>query len=179
MDDSGPILRFYRLEDTDSEGRTLTEIWTWNHVQLERTHDYIQWLFPLRRRSSFNWAAPVLTEETVKAFLDDSELRERFKRSFRLMLNFYGLALVEPPDGPVSIMTGPEFAVRSRQWLRADDHNHLRLSRILASMHLLGFAAYSRALFQCLDGISAQNPGCVTDETLGYWRRAGSDRQDG
>jgi Opioid growth factor receptor (OGFr) conserved region len=171
-----PIVQFYRLETTDSAGRTLDEIWTWDHGRLEAVHDYIQWLFPLQQRSSFNPDAPVLTEETVKAFLDDDTLKRRLKRSFELMLTFYGLALVEPTNGRASVMAGPEFAARSQLWVRPGDHNHLRLSRILASMRVLGLAAYSRALFDCLSCINEQHPGSVSSVTLGYWKRAASGR---
>ncbi|NLS93662.1 MAG: hypothetical protein GXX96_15995 [Planctomycetaceae bacterium] len=42
------ILAFYSGWRADSEGRTLDEIRAWGFDQLERSHDYIQWLFPLR-----------------------------------------------------------------------------------------------------------------------------------
>lgn len=60
-------MAFYLGKEADSQGRTIEEIWEWDHEDLEDTHDYIQWLFPLQERSAFNPDAPVLTPEAIHA----------------------------------------------------------------------------------------------------------------
>jgi len=166
------LLRFYRLEGPDMHGRTLPEIWAWDAARLEGVHDYIQWLFPLPEPSAFNPQAPILTQETVAAFLADAQLRERLLRSLTLMLDFYGLALESVGNGTPHIEPAPGFAARSRGWLQPGDHNHLRLTRILTSVRLLGLGEHSQALFACLAAIAHDHPHAISATTLGYWQRA-------
>ena len=168
------LLRFYRLEGRDGAGRWLTDIWAWDDERLEAVHDYIQWLFPLRERSAFNPAAPVLTPATVAAFLTDRELHGRLRRSLERMLRFYGLQ-VRGDAGTLRVEPAANFAARSREWLQPGDHNHLRLTRILASVRLLGLGEESRALAACLQGLAAAHPGAVSAVTLQYWRQAALD----
>lgn len=169
-----PLLRFYRLEGTDARGRTLIDLWAWDDDRLEAVHDYIQWLFPLRERSAFNPAAPVLTPAAIAAFLTDRLLHERLRRSFERMLRFYGLRLAGAA-GTLRVEPGVAFAARSREWLRPGDHNHLRLTRILTSLRILGLEEESRALAACLRTVAAAHPGAVSAVTLEYWRRATLD----
>jgi hypothetical protein len=166
------LLRFYRLEGVDARGRTLSEIWAWDAARLEAVHDYIQWLFPLPERSAFNPQAPILTQETVAAFRADPELRQRLLRSLALMLDFYALTLDSGGDGGPRIEPAADFAAKSRGWLHAGDHNHLRLTRILTSVRLLGLDDHCRALYRCLAAIARDHPHAVSSTTLDYWRRA-------
>lgn len=167
-----PLLRFYRLEGPDARGRMLSDIWTWDAARLEGVHDYIQWLFPLAEPSAFNPDAPLVTAEVADAFRRDADLQARLRRSLAVMLDFYGLTLDDDGAGRVTIARARDFAARSRGWLQAGDHNHLRLTRILTSLRLLGLAAHSRALFDCLDAIARERPDAVSATTRAYWRRA-------
>jgi hypothetical protein len=169
-----PLLRFYRLEGPDARGRMLAEIWAWDDTRLEAVHDYIQWLFPLRERSAFNPAAPVLTPATIAAFLTDRVLHDRLRRSFERMLRFYGLRMTGEA-GTRRVEPAADFPARGRTWLQPADHNHLRLTRILASVRLLGLAEESRALAACLRALPAAHPGAVSQITLEYWRQAALD----
>ena len=173
MTDAGdPLLRFYRLEGEDARGRTLSEIWTWDAARLEGVHDYIQWLFPLPEPSAFNPHAPILTGQATDAFRADPALRQRLLRSLGVMLDFYGLRLEAGDNGTLRIERGSGFAEKSRGWLRPGDHNHLRLTRILTSLRLLGLDDHSRALFTCLGDIARGDTRAVSATTLNYWRRA-------
>lgn len=58
--ESQDILSFYQGKSPDSEGRMLENIWSWDYQELEYTHDYIHWLFPLKESSRFNPNAPLL-----------------------------------------------------------------------------------------------------------------------
>ena len=71
-----PIPAFFRGTGTDHAGRRHPEILAWSDDRLEMQHDYIQWLFPLRRRGRYNPDAPVLMPSTIEAFQWDPELRE-------------------------------------------------------------------------------------------------------
>jgi hypothetical protein len=167
-----PLLRFYRLEGPDARGRMLTDIWTWDAGRLEGVHDYIQWLFPLPEASAFNAQAPILTPAAIDAFRGDAVLRGRLRRSLTLMLDFYGLAESSSAEGRPHIGLAADFAAKLRGWLRPGDHNHLRLTRILTSLRLLGLADHSVALYACLAALARDHPHAVSTTTLGYWRRA-------
>jgi hypothetical protein len=172
-----PIVTFYRHEGTDDRGRTLREIWSWDVDRLERVHDFIQWLFPLRERSAFNDSAPLVTDGTIAAFASDAALRQSLKRSFSLMMDFYGLTSIDDPDSRVRIVPSAAFGGRSRDWLTPGNHNHLRLTRILTSVRLLGLAPYSAALFERLAIVYKDRPGAISPVTYGYWQRAVADRE--
>ena len=92
------------------------------------------------------------------------------------MLDFYGLALESVGTARRASSRRPDFAAKSRGWLHAGDHNHLRLTRILTSVRLLGLGDHSRALFACLADIARDHPGAVSATTLDYWRRAAAAR---
>jgi hypothetical protein len=168
---SDPLLRFYRLEGADARGRTLADVWSWDAARLEGVHDYIQWLFPLPEPSAFNADAPILTAAAIEAFRADVHLRQRLLRSLTTMLEFYGLTLASGPEGSPRIAPAPDFAARSRDWLHAGNHNHLRLTRILSSLRLLGLEDHAEALHACLEAIARNHPRAISATTLAYWRK--------
>ena len=164
-----PILRFYRHEAPDARGRLLRDVWSWRDDQLEAVHDYIQWLFPLPEPSAFNPAAPLLRAATIDAFQTDTGLQHALQTSLERMLAFYRLAA---SDAPIRIDPSPAFRIETPHWLRPGDHNHLRLTRSIRSLRLLGLPAHARALRTCLESIAADHPGAIAPATLSYWRSA-------
>ncbi|KAJ4376536.1 hypothetical protein N0V86_006649 [Didymella sp. IMI 355093] len=94
------IVRFYDpdVKAKDALGRTQEQILAWPNNQLENSHNYIQMLFPLPEGSPFNFAAPVIDLETMKAFRANSELRQRLRTSFERMLTFYGFTTSIHPE---------------------------------------------------------------------------------
>lgn len=107
--ESDPIVTFYLGRSKDCESRGLEDIWEWDNSELERTHDYIQWLFPLPNRSQFNPGAPILTSETIDAFRNNDELRKRLRTSLQIMLKFYGLKSLVAEDGSIEILRSTRF----------------------------------------------------------------------
>jgi opioid growth factor receptor-like protein len=123
-------------------------------ASLEYTHDFIQWLFPLRERSGANPSAPRLDDAAVAAFHDRPELRAALRRAYDRMLAFYK----------------SDFG-----WLTPGNHNHLRLTRMMISLRTLGLETEARELYAYVTGL-AERRGGVTNDTLGYWRDAMSRR---
>ena len=168
------ICAFYSGERPDSSGRYIEEIWAFTDRQLESIHDYIQWLFPLGTRSRFNPDAPLLTEQTILAFRRSEFLRSRLKRSIELMLNFYGLQSAESKSGSLKIVRSPEFESKSLNWLELENHNHLRLTRIMTSAGFLGLRDYSKAILACLEEIVEEFPQGFSAQTIQFWKAAAS-----
>ena len=161
------IVDFYSGKARDTSGRSLKEIEAWDYHELESVHNYIQWLFPLPEPSRFNPHAPVLDAEQIAEFQSNAELRTQLLASFDKMLGFYGFE-----RNNLSIMRSDLWEERSRNWLRFGNHNHLRLTRILRSLSILGLKDYAQALFEALNAVSSENPDAISGTTLGYWKSA-------
>ena len=113
------IVNFYSLNDTDHQGRLLKDMWTWDNYAFERTHDYIQWMFPTIQPSEYNLDAPLVDEDTIKAFRGSSELQSYLTTSSFIFERFLDL------DNPKA------------HWLTHKNHNFLRISRIIDSLMTL------------------------------------------
>jgi hypothetical protein len=59
-------------------------------------------------------------------------------------------------------------------WIRPHNHNHLRLTRIIRSLKLLGLPKDAHALMLCLEDIHrVEGRDIISEETLKHWRQAG------
>ncbi|KZP33439.1 hypothetical protein FIBSPDRAFT_307046 [Athelia psychrophila] len=101
---------------------------------LEVRHGYIQWLFPIREQGVNGQAQPLQMHEISKMKADHAVIA-RLIRSYRLMLDFYGMQLVSEETGLIA--RSPSHAGRYRNFLRRS-HNWLRISRILKCLSELG-----------------------------------------
>jgi hypothetical protein len=172
-----PIVGFYSGTEPDHRGRYVHEIQAWPGDELEAIHDYIQWLFPLPERSGFNIAAPVLTQESIQEFRTRHDLQDRLRVSFLRMMNFYGL---ETRFGKkITVTRAPNFATNATGWLSPSNHNHLRITRILRCLTVLGLEVEAKAFFGCLSEIYEDEQTkpipAISDETRLYWKEAVGD----
>ena len=167
-----PVVSFYRSRGVDQSGRSLDEILQWEDAALEAVHDFIQWLFPLTEASGANWRAPILTAADIHTFGSDAALRAALRRSLVRMLAFYGLRLRDEGAEP-SVERAANWADRSRVWLTPSNHNHLRLTRMMKSLTLLGLHGLARALRTTLLREAAlAGPQVISATTRRYWSDA-------
>ena len=122
-------------------------------------------------------AAPVLNRRSIEEFRARADLQEKLLFSFTRMLNFYGL---EVRSGErVTITRAPNFAAKATVWLSPGNHNHLRITRILRCLTVLGLESEAKAFFGCLSEIyeDEQNKRlpAISDETVLYWKEAVGD----
>ena len=54
------LVAFFEGVGTDSRSRRLVDIWQFDDDEIEYTHDFIQWMFPLKEASGSNFRAPTL-----------------------------------------------------------------------------------------------------------------------
>jgi hypothetical protein len=165
-----PIVRFYS-GGRDNRGRTLDEILRWPDERLEAVHDYIQWMFPTVQASGVNPDAPLVTAATADTFRREPGLREKLRDSLDRMLAFYGLKW----SGGGRIETdGARFPARAEAWLHPGNHNHLRLTRMMQSLHALGLPDEAAALQRCLLEDISERDGAerVTPRTRQFWLTA-------
>lgn len=100
----------------DSRGRYITEIYSLSDQGIENTHDFIQWVFPLREASRAVFNAPVLSENDVRDIRDSEMAQENLSRSSDWYLG---------------------FLKRNKHWMTKYDHNHLRITRVIKSIRIL------------------------------------------
>jgi hypothetical protein len=122
--------------------------WFGDYTILERHHAYIQWLFPIKAESAFNeYSKPLSTEEQlwfINAVVTPSNtqaqlIKDRVIRSYRMMLDFYGMELVDEENG--IIQRSDQYLNRFKH-LNNSYHNFLRISRILQFLGLVGLEHY-------------------------------------
>ncbi|GEA50028.1 hypothetical protein VIN01S_08320 [Vibrio inusitatus NBRC 102082] len=150
----------------DHKGRRIEQIWALDSFWLEYDHEYIQWLFPIDTPSRFHPHSPIVCQSTQDYFSTCEVLREAQLHSLGMMLDFFGMRFFGN-----SIVPKQDLNIRDHAWLKATDHNHLRISRIIRSLALLDQIELSQA-FQTAMLRCAREHGEVNEKTLSYWRQA-------
>ncbi|XP_054456051.1 opioid growth factor receptor-like protein 1 [Anoplopoma fimbria] len=115
--------------------------WRGDYDKLEHNHTYIQWLFPLREQG-LNFYAHELTQDEIKEFQSTREAKRRFLAAYSLMLDFYGIKLL---DKSGNVARASNWQERF-QHLNESQHNYLRITRILKSLGELGYEAFKAPL---------------------------------
>ena len=154
----------------DHAGRTVDQIAGWTHGDLEGTHDYIQWVFPTMARGQFNPHAPELTEADIVEGAGDDRVVRNLRRMAVVMARFYGLERTCSADGT------PQYELieeRHPWWMRAGNHNFLRITRILSSLRLFGLTEEAEALLDVLEVRAPKYLGPADSRVaLEFWRDA-------
>jgi hypothetical protein len=151
MADKSAVVSFLTGEGHDHRRRSIEEVLGFDDAMLERSHDYIQWLFPLPEASRFNLNAPVLTAQSLAELTASAVAKTNLGRARDRMLAFYRT---------------------NDHWLTAFDHNHLRITRIIRSLALVLGKDDARHFHNQIKALveAAGNP--VNAESLRYWREA-------
>ncbi|MGH6625251.1 MAG: opioid growth factor receptor-related protein [Burkholderiaceae bacterium] len=165
------LLAFYYGSQLDDRGRFLADILRQDDFWLERTHDYIQWLFPLHEVSRVSPSAPLIDQEITAAFRSDDLLQAQLRASWLRMLAFMAWLAATGLSSK-----GPHWAERKSNWFTEGTHNNLRITRILKSLGALGLRSEAKAFLTCLEALRFSEADCGVGETAyEYWRSAVPD----
>jgi len=169
----GVIIEFYNGQIVHPKGFTLGYIWEWPDSVLESEHTYIQWLFPLMTTSQYVRSSPTITSDEISVFEASPDLRSRLLKSLLVMLKFYGFSISEAKDkkGMPTIGQGSDFFYKKDKWLSSQNHNMMRISRILSSLSLLGLGEYAIAFHNALLRTNEEYPGNMSKTTIEIWNR--------
>jgi hypothetical protein len=148
---AGPVHAFLAGVGRDSRERLAADVLGFSNDELEAVHDYIQWLFPLPTRSAAQPHSPVLTPAEIAAVRADRRAVDTLKAATERMLCFYR---------------------ETRWWLTAHDHNHLRITRILHSLHLLVGSEEAKAFHRAILTLHGAAGAPVNARSLHYWSEA-------
>lgn len=164
-DNQSYIYNFLLNKEISNEGLYLSEIWKFSTVELEKTHNYIQWLFPTNEKSKYNSKAPVIKD--ISIFINHPEkdvIKENIKTSLAIMLRFYGLELQCD-----KIVKSESYDVRRKEWITHNNHNYLRITRILKCLSLFSLQEEKSMFLNILTDIYNENKGAITKKTYQYW----------
>lgn len=143
------ILEFLCGRQSDLMGRNLSDIWSYDDKQIEETHDFIQFLFPLNEPSKSSFHGFYLTEDDVCKIIESSEAKTNIIKSSEWFIGFLD---------------------RNRIWLDGYNHNQLRITRVIKCLRLLvgdEAADHWRERVITFVGVTSSIP----DESLAYWRK--------
>ena len=163
---TNPILSFYlddpRLKET--LGFTIADFVEADDDWLEKCHGHIQWAFPMEVPSMvLMQETPLVTPEVIEFFRSSgSWYGYMMERAFNRMWEFYELNMF-PRIGTVE------------RWITPNNHNFLRITRILRSTKMLvPEARLHEDLYDSLQEIIT-NPryrAIIGEETINYWNAA-------
>jgi hypothetical protein len=147
---------FYLNQIPNDEGRFIEDIWLYTNDQLESSHTYIQWLFPNKEPSFINRNAPLLDDQRIMKFRSSPILLNRVDASFQIMMSFFDIDNNHP------------------WFLTKNNHNFLRITRILNTLVAFGMQKQADRLFARLIQIywAADNNRLICPITMEYWRQA-------
>ncbi len=142
------IVDFLEARGPDGAGRMIASVLAFGPRDLERHHDFIQWLFPLPEPSRAVPGSPVLDGEDVTRLRNSPAAQENLAHAASRMSRFYR---------------------EGSDWLRMTDHNHLRISRIIRSLRLLAGDAAANA-FRATILQRVEEAGVpVSKSSVAYW----------
>ncbi|GAA5909305.1 uncharacterized protein JCM6883_005838 [Sporobolomyces salmoneus] len=158
-----------------------------NWDELEYNHSFVQWLFPIREQG-VNYQAQPLELHEIAQLRQDPIAMSRLIESYRIMLAFYGLRLVDEQTGELTLedstpAPSPSSYLRRFQNLERNTHNFLRITRILKCLNEFRFPQHPPSLLLYILALQASSnhylssPGLIRSMD-GYWRHCVRDDRD-
>lgn len=89
-------------------------------------------------------------------------------KSFEVMLNFYGLMMTKSRQ----IVKASNFDVRRKKWIKINNHNYLRITRILKSLVLFGLNDEANNFLNILIQLKSEYSNLINDISIVYWKEA-------
>ena len=146
------FLTFLSKEGKDFKGRTLESIWSFSDEDIERTHDFIQILFPLNKQSESAFHGYYLdSEDLIEQIRSNSIARENILKSSNWYLSF---------------LTRNVWL-----WNRNYDHNQLRITRVIECLRLLISEDEADKFYDDVLKIIKDN-NKVNQTSLNFWKNA-------
>ena len=157
------LLRFFLDEEDVCIPYRHEEIVRFTDDEIERYHDFIQWIFPTSQPSRFNGEAPTIDEHFVSMFHGNQCALQNYCKSCRRYLHYMDFDC--SGDGNIHTYHG------DRPFYRLPYHNFLRITRVLQSLRETGHPQCSANLFaQMIDILHSTPNHHIDDTTIAYWK---------
>ena len=145
------LVAFLEGSGTDTGSRRLSDIWQFDDDEIDHTHDFIQWMFPLREASGANFNAPTLLVSDIEAIQSSMQCRQNLEKSATWILAFFE---------------------RTEEIFQYTTHNHLRVTRIIKSLRLLHSDQQAEQFKQAVLGIIQARGARINPVTVAFWLEA-------
>jgi len=148
IDDKNYRIVLFYLDLLPTIGRRplyLQEILAWpttHDGEMEKNHEFIQWLFPTNKGSQYNRDAPILQPPIAKVLREIPLFRINFGLAFLRFMKFLNINL--DPDSLTLQIENSKF------FRHITPHNFLRLSRVLQSLQCFGYHILAQNLHDSL-----------------------------
>ena len=145
------VLAFMENNGSDHKKRKLLDIIKEDDHFWEREHDFIQWLFPLDEKSMAVPKSPVLRAPEIQDIKDSQIAQEALQKATKRF---------------------KQFLHNSFDWRYYNDHNHLRITRVIKSLRLTVSDAsatnFKRWIYDELD----EDLERISHKTRSFWQDA-------
>lgn len=158
--DKNMIVDFLKGEGDDHFGRKYKEMLGWSDQTWEKSHNAIQWIFPLHEKSRHSEISPVLNEEIVREAKRYYIILNNLRIAKQRFEKFFAIGEYEDID-------------RQRRWCHARNHNLLRITRIIRSLRLFGLEEDSYVFYRHV--LQAANRFGIPSSTYFFWECAYTD----
>ena len=145
------ILAFLSGHGTDDQRRSILDLINRDDEFWERTHDFIQWLFPLAEPSRSVRNAPVLTHDEIKQIRESETAQANIQRS---------------------VLRYKEFLASTTKWRSGYNKNNLRISRVIRSLRLLVNDEAANGFKYWVAGQLGDRIDSIHAESRGHWRQS-------
>ena len=145
------MLNFLKGNETDAYKRYLKDIWIMSDEQIENTHNFIQWVFPLNERSNAVPKSPILTNEEIISIKKSETAQKNIKKSVEWFL---------------------EFLSRNSYWICPNNHNHLRITRAIKSLRLIHSNEEAEKFKNSIMNLIQGNENKINSTSLKYWKNS-------
>lgn len=150
------LFEFYEGNALNTEGKSFDDMIKSSNKELEDSHKFVQWLFPLKEKSNHNKNAPILDEETI----------EVMKNSPKCMGNLE-VAVIR-----FIYFLNPEDSKEKPHWITPHNHNYLRITRIIKCCYLLGNISMAKIMYWMGMGNYHNYPSDIGANTVSFWADA-------
>jgi hypothetical protein len=148
----------------DYYGRAYQETLLWSDSQLERSHDQVQFIFPLHEASNHATTFPIVSPEIIEEAKQNENIIENIKNAKDRFERFFAIGQYEDIN-------------RQREWCRVRNHNLLRITRIIRCLRLFGLEKEAEEFYDnvvaVVNRLYDQND--YMSQTLLYWNKAKND----
>ena len=145
------LVNFLNGTGPDHQGRYLRDIWDFDDKAIEKTHDFIQWMFPLTEKSMSVPGVPTLSAADVEAIRASEVARANLEKSAHWYLG---------------------FLQRNDHWIKSYDHNHLRITRVIKALNLLLSQRAALTLLNSVLEVAGDEVNSVSQDAIRFWRAA-------
>ena len=143
------VLSFLEGTGRDHKGRSLASIQSESDQFWSEEHDFIQWLFPLDEKSMSVPNSPVIRQPEIQWIRDSDEAQASLDKN---------------------VLRYQQYLKKDREWHRAYDHNHLRITRVLKSLKLLQDLDRARQFKYWIARQLGDQIDVINEKTKQYWR---------